>query len=123
MTLWQGVIKQAYEAAGGEDADQNKITVLEVPEPVKEVRSEGNDSAKEPIGTAPVTDSAMKTPSLEPTPKEKIRHEWYQSGRSVDISLFAAGVDKTKIEVTFEERGVSNFLPILNTVLTLNSSR
>lgn len=111
LTLWIGVVKAAYDQAGGESAEENKITVKEIPEPVLEVSSEArNTSEKEEKGKRKVEEvtSVQATPAVpKATPKEKIRHDWYQSTQSVTIDLLAAGVAKDQVEAKFEERSVS----------------
>lgn len=108
-----GVVKSAYDAAGGDDAEENQIGVKEIPDAVVEVGGEDKKEDKKEKGkekevmreekeSAPVVPAPAKA-----TPKEKIRHDWYQSNQSVTIDLLAAGVPKVQVEANFEERSVS----------------
>ena len=107
LTIWMAKVKADFEKAGGDDAECNKITVKEVPDKPEEVTS---DAAPKEEKKAPV---ASKTPAVTvvpaapaPTPKEKIRTEWYQSTNTVTIEVFAKGVPKENAEVKIEEGSV-----------------
>lgn len=104
-------VKGDYEKAGGDDAECNKTTVKEVPDKPEEVTA---DVAPKEEEKAPVTKKAPAvavTPvAQKPTPKEKIRTEWYQSTATVTIEVFAKGVPKENAEVKIEEGSVSLFV-------------
>jgi suppressor of G2 allele of SKP1 len=119
VTMWQAKVKSDYDKAGGEDAECNKTTVKEVPDKVEEVAQKAPEhkenskpaaaksekaaiSKSEPV--VPVTEAATSAQ----TPKEKIRHEWYQSTSTVTIEIFAKGVPKDNAEVNIQEGSVSS---------------
>jgi len=119
VTMWQAKVKSDYDKAGGEDAECNKTTVKEVPDKVEEVAQKASEhkensnpaaaksekvaiSKSEPV--VPVTEAATSAQ----TPKEKIRHEWYQSTSTVTIEIFAKGVPKDNAEVNIQEGSVSS---------------
>jgi suppressor of G2 allele of SKP1 len=112
LTIWLAKVKQEYEKSGGEEAECNKLTVKETPDKVEEVKAEKevevnrkNEDVKKEIETP----SVVPAPPAQ-TPTEKIRHEWYQSGPQVSITIFAKGVPKEQAEVIIEEGNV-NHLP------------
>lgn len=106
LGIWQAKIANDYELAETEGrADQIECTVKETPDPVTEINSEVQDKSEEDKPTSkPAPISATMTPSQ--TPKEKIRHEWYQSGSKVTITIFAKGVPQEQAEVVIEECSV-----------------
>jgi suppressor of G2 allele of SKP1 len=105
LTMWIAKVKKDYEDAGGDSAECNKTSVKEIPEKVEAVGSESKESTKENI--KPKSVAVSTAIPLTATPKEKIRHEWYQSPTTVTIEVFAKGVPKDKAEVVIEEGNVS----------------
>ncbi|KAM3068893.1 Cochaperone protein [Clarireedia jacksonii] len=109
LGMWQAKVKADYDNAGGEEAECNKCTVKETPTKrdaavKKEVKSEENKESSAAAGKTPVTSAA--------TPKEKIRHEWYQSSSKVTVTIFAKGVPKDSAQVNIEEGQVEVSFPI-----------
>lgn len=110
-------MKSAYDQAGGEEAEENKITVKEYPDTVEDVGDKdtaedgkGKTKAKENGEKGKDEEKKVEAPvpaAPKATPKEKIRHDWYQSAQSVTIDLLAAGVPKDQVEANFETRSVS----------------
>lgn len=109
LTLWQAKVKKDYEASGGDDAECNQVTVKELPEKVEEVGDKGKGKENEKSASVkPVAAPVVQ----KPTPKEKIRHEWYQSAQGITIDLLASGVPKDKVEIKFEERSLELSFPV-----------
>ena len=107
LGIWQAKVVSDYERAEKEGlSDVIACTVKETPDPVTEISSDGKQDTKvdEPAAT-PKSAPDVMAPSQ--TPKEKIRHEWYQSNSKVTIMIFAKGVPKDKAEVIIEEGSVS----------------
>lgn len=104
LTMWLGKVAKEYDAKGGEGAESNKTTVAEIPDKKAVEKKEVKPKVAEATTTTVPVD-APKT--VTATPKEKIRHEWYQSTNSVTIEVFAKGVPKDKAEVLIEEGSVS----------------
>lgn len=107
VTLYIGINTGAYDKAKeekGEDCAECKVTVKEFPEEVKE---EVKDVAK-PAAAAKPTPTPAPAPGLQPTPKDKIRHEWYQSDKSVSVTIFAKGVPQDKAEISIRSNSVSS---------------
>ncbi|KFY35453.1 hypothetical protein V494_05909 [Pseudogymnoascus sp. VKM F-4513 (FW-928)] len=108
LGVWQLKVANEYEKLP-EDAEGRKITVTEVP-----------DEAKLPeVGKTVVTEEKGKTVTQVPqtsnpaqTPKEKIRHEWYQSSNKVTITIFAKGIPKEQAEVKIAEDSIEVNFPI-----------
>ncbi|PVH71090.1 SGS-domain-containing protein [Cadophora sp. DSE1049] len=113
LTIWMAKVKADYEKAGGDDAECNKTTVKEVPDKPEEVASDTapKEEKKAPVATkAPAVAVTQVAPA--PTPKEKIRTEWYQSTNTVTIEVFAKGVPKENAEVKIEEGSLDVSFPI-----------
>jgi suppressor of G2 allele of SKP1 len=112
LGMWQAKVKADYEKLG-EEAEENKITITEIPDKVEDVKhtKQAEQVATEPPATNLASDlfSAVAATPLAPiqTPKEKIRHEWFQSSSKVTITIFAKGVPKDQAEVIFEPGTVS----------------
>ncbi|CZT50377.1 related to SGT1 protein [Rhynchosporium secalis] len=114
LTIWMAKVKADYENAGGDEAECNKTTVKEVPDKPEEVI--GEPASKEEKGTPVAT---KKVPVVTgapvaqaPTPKEKVRTEWYQSTATVTIEIFAKGVPKENATVKITEESVDVSFPV-----------
>ncbi|PBP19546.1 putative SGT1 and CS domain containing protein [Diplocarpon rosae] len=106
LTMWMAKVKLDYEKAGGESAECNQTTVKEVPDMVEEAKKEKETTEKK-------TTAASIAPAAQtPTPKEKVRTEWYQSAATVTIEIFAKGVPKESAEVQIEESSLDVSFPI-----------
>ncbi|KAF7868391.1 hypothetical protein EAF04_004923 [Stromatinia cepivora] len=112
LTLWQAKVKADYDNAGGEEAECNKCTVKEIPE--KQVAKV--EKGKTPEKSAAPSASPVSAPAT--TPKEKIRHEWFQSSSKVTITIFAKGVAKDTAQITIDEGQVEVSFPIGQTGTT-----
>ena len=118
LTIWIAKVKNDFDAAGGDDAECNQTTVKEIPDPVEEIKSEveekkidkGKGKGKENNGVVVPTPASVPAPAAQ-TPKEKVRHEWYQSPTSVTISIFAKGIPKEQAEIIIAEGSVRIILP------------
>jgi len=122
LTIWVAKVKADYDKSGGEDAESNQTTVKEVPEVIEEVKSDSIKDAKEnkapskkAKGKEPEVvvndskDSQPRSVAIAQTPREKIRHEWYQSPTTITIEILAKGVPKDKAEVIIKQGSVSKF--------------
>lgn len=122
LGMWTAKVVKDFENAGGEGAAGNETTVKEYPEKVDEVSLapakktvEEKKPAKEEKGKMPEV-SPKVAPVVTATPKEKIRHEFYQSADKLTITVFAKGVPKDKGEVIIKEGSVSVHLhPLIHT--------
>lgn len=124
LGMWQAKVASDYERAEKE-GHSNAIAciVKETPDPVIEISSDDKDNTQ--VGEpADEPKSAPITMAPSQTPKEKIRHEWYQSNTKVTIMIFAKGIPKDKAEVVIEEGSVSLMcIPYYMSRLTIHSSR
>ncbi|KAH9222493.1 SGS domain-containing protein [Leptodontidium sp. 2 PMI_412] len=113
LTIWMAKVKGDYEKAGGDDAECNKTTVKEVPDKPEEVTADVAPKEEEKAPVAKKAPAVAVTPVAQnPTPKEKIRTEWYQSTATVTIEVFAKGVPKENAEVKIEEGSLDVSFPI-----------
>ncbi|KAH6719414.1 SGS domain-containing protein [Leptodontidium sp. MPI-SDFR-AT-0119] len=113
LTIWMAKVKGDYEKAGGDDAECNKTTVKEVPDKPEEVTADVAPKEEEKAPVAKKAPAVAVTPvAQKPTPKEKIRTEWYQSTATVTIEVFAKGVPKENAEVKIEEGSLDVSFPI-----------
>jgi suppressor of G2 allele of SKP1 len=107
LGIWQAKVATDYETAEKEGkSDLIVCTVKETPDPVAQVSSDSQGNTKH---DKPDTASTLAPVAVVPsqTPKEKIRHEWYQSNSKVTITIFAKGVPKEQAEIIIEEGSVS----------------
>ena len=107
LGIWQAKVTKDYDDAGGEDAEVNVCTVKEVPDKVEEVTAENTADVKGKMTETTTVPTPLAAAAPTQTPKEKIRHEFYQSPEKVTITIFARGVPKDKAEVTIKEGYVS----------------
>ncbi|KAK6581745.1 hypothetical protein PZA11_005442 [Diplocarpon coronariae] len=110
LTMWMAKVKLDYEKAGGETAECNQTTVKEVPDLIGEAKEVQLQETKETTEKKTTTASVPITQT--PTPKEKIRTEWYQSTATVTIEIFAKGIPKESAEVQIEEASLDVSFPI-----------
>lgn len=119
LGIWQAKVAKDYESAEkecGADSPEVKTTVKEVPDKVEVVGVKESDKKESSEKAAPVP------AALSVTPKEKIRHEWYQSGQKVTLTIFAKGVPKEQAEIAIEEESVSELVCLFSqTSLTFHS--
>jgi suppressor of G2 allele of SKP1 len=111
LGMWQAKVVKDFDDAGGEGAPGNQTAVMEYPEKVEKISSAPKDTkvdekkyTKEEKGKMPEVTVA---PVVTATPKEKIRHEFYQSTDKLTITVFAKGMPKDKGEVIIKEGSVS----------------
>lgn len=95
-----------------EDDERRKVTVKETPEGELKggddaAESEQNEEGKTNGGTA----NGAATAANQPTPAEKIRHEWYQNTENIYFTLLAKGVPKDKAQVDIQERSLNITFP------------
>ena len=57
------------------------------------------------------TSTPAVRPAIQPTPEDKIRHEWYQSSASVSISILAKGIPKDSASVAILPNKVTVSFP------------
>jgi suppressor of G2 allele of SKP1 len=115
LGMWQAKVVQEYDKLD-ENAAERKTTIKETPDKVERVvPAESHSEAVTSRGT--IKTGAAATPSSAPavaaasalgqTPKEKIRHEWFQSSNKVTITIFAKNVPKDQADIQFTENSVS----------------
>lgn len=103
LGVWQLKVANEYDKLP-EDAEGRKVSVTEVPDEAK-LPEVGKTVAVEE--KSKVVTQAPQTSNPTQTPKEKIRHEWYQSSNKVTITIFAKGIPKEQAEVNIAEDSVS----------------
>jgi suppressor of G2 allele of SKP1 len=113
LGMWQAKVKLEYDKLD-EDAEGRKTTVNEAPEKrartAQVVEATSVEAPKdEPALTTvqPATKTSAMAPSTAQTPKDKIKHEWYQSSSKVNISIFAKNVPKSQADIKFSPQSVS----------------
>lgn len=101
--MWLGLAERKLQALGEED-EKMKVTVKEVPEIEESAETASLSSA--------ATTSAAKPPTVQQTPADKIRNDWYQNNEKVYFSLLAKGVPKDKTQVDITSRTMTISFPI-----------
>ncbi|KAG0646635.1 sgt1 [Hyphodiscus hymeniophilus] len=131
LGMWQAKVVKDWDDAGGEGAEENVVSVKEFPDKSEEVNTSKADAkeaktveerrfTKEEKGKMPERSAAA--PILTATPKEKIRHEFYQSTDKLTITVFAKGVPKDKGEVIIKEGSLDISFPIIESTSTYDLS-
>jgi len=137
LAIWQAKVAGDYEKLpeGEEGEKGRRVVVEEWPtefqgEVNQEKKVEGTkveDKGKEKERGEVAPAGQTPSPSLVQTPKEKIRHEWFQSSNNVTITIFAKGIPKEQAEVKIDAQAVSPFTTppssISNQPLTTCSSK
>ncbi|KAL9054658.1 MAG: hypothetical protein Q9162_004024 [Coniocarpon cinnabarinum] len=100
-----------------EDNDEAaKVTIQDLPDEQSEKPSTPQAACTESytaITSLPNNASATPTPSSQPqTPKQKVRHEWYQNSEFVTINLLAKGVPKDQATIDIQPQSLSISYPI-----------
>jgi suppressor of G2 allele of SKP1 len=110
LAIWDEKIKAKLNALE-EGSEQRNVTVSSVPSVEIPVTSKpkADKNVAEVSSTAgkPAQATAGVKSEILQTPPGKIKHEWYQSGDKVYITLLAKGVPKDKAEIDIQERSVS----------------
>ncbi|EPS39796.1 hypothetical protein H072_6255 [Dactylellina haptotyla CBS 200.50] len=89
--------------------------VEELPDDYEEPKEgKGKAPAVEKQEEKPAAPVPAPTPAGVTTPADKIRHEWYQTNTSVNVSLFVKGVPKDEATVELEDRSLSITFPLAN---------
>jgi suppressor of G2 allele of SKP1 len=115
---WQAMAMKEYEKLDA-DAEARKVTIKETPDKVMRAAPEAEESKIEtPASASANTQKEIQVVAPAQTPKEKIRHEWFQSNDKVTITIFAKGVPKDKAEVNFGPESVGApdhcYIPIVD---------
>lgn len=113
LSLWEKKTTDRL-AALPEGDDKAKVTIKETPDTMEE---DSAAESKEPVkATTPhgngITPSSIAIPAPQQTPKEKIRHEWYQNNETVYFTLFAKGVPKDKATIDITSTSLSISFPL-----------
>ncbi|KAI9696192.1 MAG: hypothetical protein M1820_008260 [Bogoriella megaspora] len=120
LAIWETKCAAKLKALSDDD-QKRQVTVKEVPEqkvtdssgakPEVSVGEKNGQASKVPAPQAPAT--APKPEGVQ-TPADKIKHDWYQNGESVFISLLAKGVPKDKAIIDIQNRSISISFPMPN---------
>ena len=117
VDMWKHQAESKLKGLSGEEL---KVTVKELPnvqvDPIEEeVEMEKEKDNRNPNSemTGQTRANAAET-QLQQTPKEKIRHEWYQSNEKVTITLLAKGVPKDKATIHIHPTSVDVSFPLPN---------
>jgi suppressor of G2 allele of SKP1 len=105
LGMWQAKVAKEYDALP-EDAPERVVSIKETPSkrlPKPEEPTKKNTA----VVAEDITRATTNTVAPPQTPKEKIRHEWFQSGSKVTITIFAKNVPKDKVEVEISTQAVS----------------
>lgn len=113
ISTWMGRNQLSLDKLSADD-ERRQCHVKETPteeemaESSRSIEDLNTTSAPTASGPAP---SAPQAPPQQ-TPREKIRHEWYQNNDSVFFTLFAKGVPKDKAQIDIQERSLSISFPL-----------
>ena len=98
LPIWASKVAAKLKTLA-EDDEKAKTHIKEIPEVEMLVEANTEDLAERPKVAAPVV-----------TPKEKIRHEWYQNDEFVWFTLYVKGVPEENMAIEFHENSVRKML-------------
>lgn len=115
------------EATASEPKNKSRSSETTAPETKTEAVGDG---VRLPTDEMPIRDTKVDTvqshstttasaPIPEPTTLTKIRHEWYQNAQSVNLTIYAKGVQKDQAEVDIRADSVCACICLTNCNLTL----
>jgi suppressor of G2 allele of SKP1 len=115
LGMWQAKVVAEFDKLD-EGAEGRKIAIKEVPDKVDRAPKEPQYEASVASENAPAADakvppscrttSTTTTAAAAQTPKDKIRHEWYQSSSKVTITIFAKNVPKDQADIQIGAQSV-----------------
>jgi suppressor of G2 allele of SKP1 len=115
LGMWQAKVVAEFDKLD-EEAEGRKVAIKEVPDKVDRapkqpqseasVASENAPAADAKVPTSGRTTSTTTTAAAAQTPKDKIRHEWYQSSSKVTITIFAKNVPKDQADIQIGAQSV-----------------
>ncbi|KAG9193247.1 hypothetical protein G6011_03282 [Alternaria panax] len=110
LPIWESKVATKLKDVPQDD-EKRKVTIEETP--AVEIPS-APASAAPPKAAEPSPSSApVQAPKpIAPTPKDKIKTDWYQSPDVVTLTVMAKGIPTDKLSVEFEQRSVSVSFPI-----------
>jgi suppressor of G2 allele of SKP1 len=114
IAIWKKKLEMALQNVDPEDV-RREVTVTEIPKvevPIKKEKVQSLETEEEATTAAtapspPSTAAPSPAPQGVVTPASKIRHEWYQTGTHIVLSLFVKGVPKDKAVVEITDKNVS----------------
>ncbi|CAI7575734.1 hypothetical protein N7533_010755 [Penicillium manginii] len=135
LQIWQMQVARKLKAL--DNPDETAITIVEFPSDTKiptekEIKAElesfkagkaapvANESKKrnsQPTSSAAATSAQETTQGAEESKPsvavpEKVRHEWYQSGDSVVVTLYIKGIQKDSVQIDLKDQSVSLQFPL-----------
>jgi suppressor of G2 allele of SKP1 len=104
VPIWEEKIKTKLKGVP-EDDEQRKVTIKETPD----VELPSSPEPAKPAVEALVKEEPK---AVLPTPKDKIKTDWYQTTSTVTLSIMARGVLKDQASVEIEKDSVSIAFPV-----------
>jgi suppressor of G2 allele of SKP1 len=108
LPIWEAKVASKLKDVP-EDSEERTVTIKENPD--VEIPSTTTSTAPTKAEGS-TTNQAPKPPA--PTPKEKIKTDWYQSHDTVTLNIMAKGVPKDKAAVEIEQDAVSVSFPVVD---------
>lgn len=109
--IWKGKLEMQLAKVEEEDISKEvtikEIPDVEIPKVISEKKSSQTEQASDHVVPQPVPH-----PKGVVTPPSKIRHEWYQTGTHVVITIYVKGVPRDEAAVEINERSVSIAFPL-----------
>lgn len=119
LSLWKGRVKQMLENTEmlPEDDFRREVTIKEIPD-VKIPTAAPAATSQVVVQEEKHEESKLATPEPPPlavvTPRDKIRHEWYQTNTHVVFTLYVKGVPKESATIEIEDQAISISFPLPN---------
>jgi suppressor of G2 allele of SKP1 len=112
VSMWSGQISYKVKTLG-EDHEQMRVTVNEVPDLDAEAMRVGESGPQaSKTNGAPTTTATTSATAVQQTPVDKIRIDWYQNNQDIYLTLLARGVPADKTQITITERTLNITFPV-----------
>ncbi|KAF2496681.1 SGS-domain-containing protein [Lophium mytilinum] len=106
LAIWESKVKTKM-AALPEDDERRTATVKDIPS-AEVPKAVAQSSTASKVAETP----AAAPKPIQPTPADKIKHDWYQNTENVYFTLLAKGVPKDKANIEIERDSLSISFPI-----------
>ncbi|KAF2140170.1 uncharacterized protein K452DRAFT_252835 [Aplosporella prunicola CBS 121167] len=103
LPMWESKLSIKFRDMP-EDDERKNVTVAEVPD------VEAPTEAPKPAQKAS-ENKQTSTPTMQVTPADKIRYDWYQGGQDVTINILAKGVAENTANIEMDSRSLEVSFP------------
>lgn len=114
LGMWIAKVTADYDAAGGDQAECNAVTIKEIPDKVETSPPSNSLSCGEAASSSVDTSAGKKALDSMETTRSNIRHEWYQSQSTVTVDILARNIPIETTSIKIMETSLDVSFPIGN---------